>query len=515
MGTTIAGNQHIGTNYLKNQYIWAPGLGGKTADVELYEEDRIFVYQFNPPYDQRDDGVLAIEFYYYYRKPTTSDFWNYCYDPDYFYIFPFIAAYNDDSRWGKVGKWENLVTIDSNKISLVGRETGWIHVTLHVEEYIWGRFTNNGNTYENPLYIGIYSPIPVFCWDTSPANTTGGIVPYELLWDFEEYEDYTVYELITQGYLEDCYYGRKQINEYPTFYITFRDVTPESFNYSVTETAVMNVTSGITKKAFFKKLLAEIKAACATDNRKLIAKRNGGRDSFSINTANSRKEIFKRSFSESNNAVSVHTRKQSLFKSIAETPDIVSLENRKLGIKLMPFSEILTPVSEPIRMLGIKKLCTSVARSTSSFLRRLCYIRNNLTENLHPVSFLFRSNHLKTEASSSLVLDDEHNSRMFFNRLGLSEYQISDSSERKVVWKRLLEIPPDVESEVIRKQVLFRFMMSESDFTARPFASRLFFRTVQSVANFWDWLRGKIREANNVKSFYCPIWTEIEMECRI
>lgn len=515
MGTTIAGNQHIGTNYLKNQYIWAPGLGGKIADVELYEEDRIFVYQFNPPYDQRDDGVLAIEFYYYYRKPTTSDFWNYCYDPDYFYIFPFIAAYNDDSRWGKVGKWENLVTIDSNKISLVGRETGWIHVTLHVEEYIWGRFTNNGNTYENPLYIGIYSPIPVFCWDTSSANTTGGIVPYELLWDFEEYEDYTVYELITQGYLEDCYYGRKQINEYPTFYITFRDVTPESFNYSVTETAVMNVTSGITKKAFFKKLLAEIKAACATDNRKLIAKRNGGRDSFSINTANSRKEIFKRSFSESDNAVSVHTRKQSLFKSIAETPDIVSLENRKLGIKLMPFSENLTPVSEPIRMLGIKKICTSVARSTSSFLRRLCYIRNNLTENLHPVSSLFRSNHLKTEASSSLVLDDEHNSQMFFNRLGLSEYQISDSSERKVVWKRWLEIPPDVESEVIRKQVLFRSMMSESDFTARPFASRLFFRTVQSVASFWDWLRGKIREANNVKSFYCPIWTEIEMECRI
>ena len=41
MGTTIAGNQHIGTNYLKNQYIWAPGLGGKTADVELYEEDII------------------------------------------------------------------------------------------------------------------------------------------------------------------------------------------------------------------------------------------------------------------------------------------------------------------------------------------------------------------------------------------------------------------------------------------------------------------------------------------
>lgn len=515
MGTTIAGNQHIGTNYLKNQYIWAPGLGGKTADVELYEEDRIFVYQFNPPYDQRDDGVLAIEFYYYYRKPTTADFWNYCYDPDYFYIFPFIAAYNDDSRWGKVGKWENLVTIDSNKISLVGRETGWIHVTLHVEEYIWGRYTNNGNTYENPLYIGIYSPIPVFCWDTSSANTTGGIVPYELLWDFEEYEDYTVYELITQGYLEDCYYGRKQINEYPTFYITFRDVTPESFNYSVTETAVMNVTSGITKKAFFKKLLAEIKAACATDNRKLIAKRNGGRDSFSISTSNSRKEIFKRSFSESKTVASVQTKKQRLIKSISETPDIDSLGNRKLTVKLSPFSEKLIPVSISSRMLGIKKSCSSIARGTSSFIRKLDYIRNNLLEALIPVSSILRRNHLKTEASSILTFDDEHDSRMFFNRLSISENQITDSLERKVDWKRLMEITPDAESEVLRKQVLFRSAESQSDFTARPFASRLFFRTVQTVMSLWDWIRGKIREANNVVTFFCPIHLEIEMECRI
>ena len=68
MGTTIAGNQHIGTNYLKSNYIWKQGLGGKTADVELYEEDYIFVYEFFPPYDQRDDGELAIEFYYYYRN---------------------------------------------------------------------------------------------------------------------------------------------------------------------------------------------------------------------------------------------------------------------------------------------------------------------------------------------------------------------------------------------------------------------------------------------------------------
>ena len=78
-----------------------------------------------------------------------------------------------------------------------------------------------------------------------------------------------------------------------------------------------------------------------------------------------------------------------------------------------------------------------------------------------------------------------------------------------------MKITPDVETEVIRKQILFRSAESESDFTARPFASRLFFRTVESIAGFWDWLRGKIREANNVVTFFCPIDLEIEMECRI
>ena len=72
-----------------------------------------------------------------------------------------------------------------------------------------------------------------------------------------------------------------------------------------------------------------------------------------------------------------------------------------------------------------------------------------------------------------------------------------------------------MESEVTRQQILFRSADSEIDFTARPFASRLFFRTVQTVMSFWDWLRGKIRDANNVVTLFCPIHLEIEMECYI
>ena len=100
MGTTIAGNQHIGDNYQQFQYIWAPGLGGDNAVVERYDEDRIFVYQFNPLYDQRDDGVLAIEFYYYYRKPTSEKFYKYCYTPEDYYIYPFF--YRQQKRYVRI-----------------------------------------------------------------------------------------------------------------------------------------------------------------------------------------------------------------------------------------------------------------------------------------------------------------------------------------------------------------------------------------------------------------------------
>ena len=552
MGTTIAGNQHIGSNYKKKQYIWKQGLGGINAEVELYEQDRIFVYQFNPPYDQRDDGVLAVEFYYYYRKPTTNEFWTYCYDPNSYYIYPFLAWYDNKAADG--GKWGGISTTDSAKISLAGRDSGWIHVTLHVDEYIWGRYTSNGKTYDNPIYAGIYSPLPVFCWDTS-SSYGQNVTPYEINWNFEEYEDESVYDLLTGGYLEDCYDSRSRINDYPTFYITYRDVTPESIAYCVNETAVMNVSSILSKKANFKKMLAEIKAACDADSRTLAARRNGGRDLFSVSANSSKKENFKRSFFENDNAVCVQTKKQSLFKSITENPDVmswegrklgikkncasslkstcvqtrkqslfknitekpdvISRENRKLGIKLSAFYENLIPSSNAYRMLAIKKTFASIAQSTSSFVRRLWFIRNKLTEFLQPVSLLSRKNHLKTDAFSSLLFDDEHNSRMFFYRPGVSENQVTDGTDRKVDWKRRLEFSTDVETEAVRKQVLFRFEKSEIAFATRAFASRLFFRTVQSIVSFWDWLRGKIREANNVVTFFCPINLEINFECRI
>lgn len=430
MGTTIAGNQHIGTNTKKFQYIWAPGLGGTNAEVEMYEEDRIFVYQFNPTYDQRDDGTLAVEFYYYYRKPTTQEFWDYCYDPDYYYFVPFLAWYDDTQADG--GKWGGLLTYDSSKISLVGRDTGWIHVTLHVEEYIWGQFVNNqGRTIDNTIYIGIYSPIPVFVWDVNPSGLN--VVPYEIDWDFEEYEDEELYDLLTGGNLEDCYWRRRVITDYPTFYITYRDVTPEAFNYSVTEEAVMNVTSGVVRKSVYKKMLADVKAACGITGRKLHVKRAPAGATVSVNDAHFWQMIFKRVFSDNQSVTSLADRKHGLIKSVS-----------------------------------------SILNGTS----------------------------------------DNQNGMLFF-RGTETDVAMADSSSKKISYIRKLLPDPNVESELFRKQVLFRRLMSESDFTARPFASRLFFRTVQTVVGFWDWLRGKIREANNVVTLYSPMDLEITIKSKI
>ena len=90
-----------------------------------------------------------------------------------------------------------------------------------------------------------------------------------------------------------------------------------------------------------------------------------------------------------------------------------------------------------------------------------------------------------------------------------------DSSSHIADYKRLPESVVDNEELVIRSGDNFRSFTDELDFEALPFVSRLFFRTVQTVMSFWDWLRGKIREANNVVTFFCSIDLEIKLECKI
>ncbi|BDC93639.1 hypothetical protein [Treponema bryantii] len=128
---------------------------------------------------------------------------------------------------------------------------------------------------------------------------------------------------------------------------------------------------------------------------------------------------------------------------------------------------------------------------------------------------VLRSNRMKIENSEDFSLSDSLQQLLLIIRSCFSSAESTESLRLKADYKRIQDSIVDDEESIIRWGESFRSFTDEVDFEARPFASRLFFRTVQTVMVLWDWLRGKIREANNVVTFYCPIWTEIEMECRI
>lgn len=93
--------------------------------------------------------------------------------------------------------------------------------------------------------------------------------------------------------------------------------------------------------------------------------------------------------------------------------------------------------------------------------------------------------------------------------------EIIDDNSRYTELKRLGIDVADFGETTERRTSLFREYLEEMIFDDMPFASRIFYRTCVTVLGFWDWLRGKIREANNIVSVYCPIDLEIELECKI
>ena len=75
-----------------------------------------------------------------------------------------------------------------------------------------------------------------------------------------------------------------------------------------------------------------------------------------------------------------------------------------------------------------------------------------------------------------------------------------------------LDYKKEIESTAGNSESLTRFgenkrsFEDEAEIVARPFASRIFYRAVETVMSFWDWLRGKIREANYVVTLYTPVF---------
>lgn len=212
-------------------------------------------------------------------------------------------------------------------------------------------------------------------------------------------------------------------------------------------------------------------------------------------------------------AATANTRKLVWKRNIPSLWNLSSRLTRKTDWKRNASSDGVLS-AEAFRSNHLARSASDSKSLSDSSSKRLFFFRHHEDqEGITAKSF--RSNRMKIEYSDGFSFSDSLQQLLLIIRSVFSTGGSLDSSSHIADYKRLPESVVDDEEFVIRSGDNFRSFTDEIDFEALPFVSRLFFRTIQTVMNFWDWLRAKIREANNVKSFYCPIWTEIEMECRI
>ena len=210
-------------------------------------------------------------------------------------------------------------------------------------------------------------------------------------------------------------------------------------------------------------------------------------------TGNSRKMIWKRTLRPGGNLTSTLNRR-TVWQRNANSSGTLASQSQRHNL--------------------LKRISTSGFSATSENSNNVFFFRF-LVGSGDLSSRVLRSNRMKIENSDGFSLSDSLQQLLLIIRSCFSSAESTESLRLKADYKRIQDSLVDDEESIIRWGESFRSFTDEVEFEARPFASRLFFRTVQTVMSLWDWLRGKIREANNVVTFYCPIWTEIEMECRI
>ena len=117
----------------------------------------------------------------------------------------------------------------------------------------------------------------------------------------------------------------------------------------------------------------------------------------------------------------------------------------------------------------------------------------------------------KFSKNESLSFLDSVQKLLLLIRSCLSGFYSSDSTSHIGNYKKEIETTAGNYENLTRFGENKRNFEDEAEIVARPFASRIFFRTVETVMSFWDWLRGKIREANNVVSLFTPVFLEITL----
>ncbi len=117
----------------------------------------------------------------------------------------------------------------------------------------------------------------------------------------------------------------------------------------------------------------------------------------------------------------------------------------------------------------------------------------------------------KFSKNESLGFLDSVQKLLLLIRSCISGFGSNDSTSRTADYKKEIESTAGNSESLTRFGENKRSFEDEAEIIARPFASRIFFRTVETIMSFWDWLRGKIREANYVVTLYTPVVLEITL----
>lgn len=113
--------------------------------------------------------------------------------------------------------------------------------------------------------------------------------------------------------------------------------------------------------------------------------------------------------------------------------------------------------------------------------------------------------------NENIVFLDSVQKLLLLIRFCISSFGSNDSTSRIADYKKEIESMAGNSESLTRFGENKRSFEDEAEIVARPFASRIFYRTVETVMSFWDWLRGKIREANYVVTLYTPVVLEISL----
>ena len=212
-----------------------------------------------------------------------------------------------------------------------------------------------------------------------------------------------------------------------------------------------------------------------------------------LQTITSRKDIFKRILKNTVKNKEELIRKTELKKNICDDIEATDISKRIADIAFLVFSELVTlDVSTNNRI--IKRLISTSKKLTSELKSGTLFIRG-ISENKN--------------------MTDESLRQLLLKRSKIETLLFFENFSKALSFKRIVFFFADINTELKRSGSSYRSTTDEVPVLARAFASRLFFRTVETFLSFWDWISGKIRGTNNIVSFYCPIDLEIEIETHI